>query len=450
MTARRPVAEVWAQLPGQVRDQLLAYGHKSWQTVYEGVALHSQQWIPLRPPVVTHSGYAELNRVTQQMTRMVLAACRRRARTAGELREVLGVPAGQIDLLDESEPLTGRLMGSIRSDLLLDNGVPRFVECNVESAVGGVRDSDGTIARWMEAYAGDPVLTAAGIAAPPSAVDARFDAMRADLGAGASVAMLFTAGGGYPGADRPNELIRLLQPFADRGKELGVDIIVYPVEWVERDADGRLRAGDRTLDAVLRMYTPRFVKDSAGLDAVRAAALAGQVRLYLPSATWLLSNKTVFTWLWDDIEDLPPEDAELVRRSVPRTGLLSPGLLDRAVRDREQLVLKPTDEYGGHGVVLGPRTTPEDWRAALDAALAAGPHLLQELIAADPLTMQFLRPDTGEAVEADVSYCVSTYLFDGIPAGGFSRFSPPGAGGVVNLTQGALTGGLLLVNEMGS
>jgi glutathionylspermidine synthase len=448
MTPRREVAEVWPRLPAEVRDRMLAYGHKSWHAVYEGVRLANQDWIPLRPPVLTHAGYAELSRVTEQMSRMVLAACRRRARTAGQLREALGVPPGELDLLDESEPLTGRLMSAVRSDVLLERGVPRFVEFNVGSALGGVRDSEGTVARWLQAYAEDPVLRAAGVAGPPSATDARFDALRAFVGPRARVAMLFNVGGGSPLSDRPHDMMRLLQSFVERGNELGVDICVYPLQWVERDAEGRLRAGDRTIDAVLRMYAARSEADDPGRAAVRAAVDDGSVLMYLPTATSLLGNKTIFSWLWEDLAEMTAEDAELVRQSVPRTERLCPDLVERAVRDQQRLVLKPTDEFGGRGVVLGPEVTPQEWRAALTHALGAGPHLLQELVAAEPLTMQFVRPVTGETVEAKVPYCVASYVFDGIPAGGFSRFLPPGAGGVVNLTQGALTGGLLLVDEM--
>lgn len=440
---RPSAAELWPVLPEAVREKLLAYGHKYWQQVYDDVALQNQNWIPLRSPVGTHAGYAELNRITARVSQLVLDACRRRARTAGELRAVLEVPDDRIQLIDDSEPLTGRLINAIRSDLLLERGVPRMVECNVESALGGVLDADGVIKRWMEVYRDEPMFTALDAAAPPSAVDGRFDAIRADVGPGKVTGMIYTSEGGYPGADDAAYMINRLRPFADRGRELGVDLLVYPVEWLEPDADGRLKAGDRTLDAVWRMFVPTFVSDADGMKALQAANAAGTCRMYLPTAVWLLSNKTIFAWLWEDVEQLPAEDAEIVRAHIPRTWVYRPGMRQRAIDERERLVFKPTDDYGGHGVFIGPLTSPEDWIAAIDGA--EGPHILQELIEADPLTMQFLKPETGEVVEADVSYCVSTYLFDRIPAGAFTRFSPPGAGGVVNLTQGALTGGLLLV-----
>ncbi|MEV8374531.1 hypothetical protein AB0P21_17460 [Kribbella sp. NPDC056861] len=444
MTTRPSAADLWPVLPDEVRQKFLDYGHKHWAQVYEDVALHSQHWLPLRTPIGTYAGVDEMNRITQRVSQLVLDACRRRARTAGELRAVLQVPDDRIQLLDDSEPLTGRLINAIRSDLLIERGVPRMVECNVESALGGVLDADGVIRRWAEVYRDEPLFAAMGATAPPSPVDARFDAIRADVGPGKVTGMIYTSGGGYPGAHDAEYMINRLRPFADRGRELGVDLVVYPLEWLKQDEAGRLTAGDRTLDAVWRMFVPTVDADLDGMAALRAADAAGTVRMYLPTAVWLLSNKTIFAWLWDDLDRLPAEDAEIVRANIPRTWVYEPGLRQRVIDDRERLVFKPTDDYGGHGVFIGPLTSPEDWIAAIDGA--TGPHIVQELIDAEPLTMQFFQPDSGDVVEADVSYCVSTYLFDRIPAGVFTRFSPPGAGGVVNLTQGALTGGLLQVN----
>jgi uncharacterized circularly permuted ATP-grasp superfamily protein len=40
-------------------------------------------------------------------------------------------------------------------------------------------------------------------------------------------------------------------------------------------------------------------------------------------------------------------------------------------RERASLVLKPNDDYGGHGVVIGARATGSEWDDAIATALAA-------------------------------------------------------------------------------
>jgi uncharacterized circularly permuted ATP-grasp superfamily protein len=55
-------------------------------------------------------------------------------------------------------------------------------------------------------------------------------------------------------------------------------------------------------------------------------------------------------------------------------------LLRYAVENRESLVLKPNDEYGGTGILLGWRCSPAEWEAALRTALSE-PFVLQERVA---------------------------------------------------------------------
>lgn len=55
-------------------------------------------------------------------------------------------------------------------------------------------------------------------------------------------------------------------------------------------------------------------------------------------------------------------------------------LLPFIARERERLVLKPNDEYGGTGIVLGWTTDDAGWEAAIRTALAS-PHIVQERVA---------------------------------------------------------------------
>jgi uncharacterized circularly permuted ATP-grasp superfamily protein len=55
-------------------------------------------------------------------------------------------------------------------------------------------------------------------------------------------------------------------------------------------------------------------------------------------------------------------------------------LLPFAARHRERLVLKPNDEYGGSGIVLGWTVDDAAWEAALRAALET-PYIVQERVA---------------------------------------------------------------------
>jgi uncharacterized circularly permuted ATP-grasp superfamily protein len=55
-------------------------------------------------------------------------------------------------------------------------------------------------------------------------------------------------------------------------------------------------------------------------------------------------------------------------------------LLEFIHRERERLVLKPSDAYGGEGVVLGWKVDDSAWAAAVQHALQS-PHIVQERVA---------------------------------------------------------------------
>lgn len=86
---------------------------------------------------------------------------------------------------------------------------------------------------------------------------------------------------------------------------------------------------------------------------------------------------------------LDDEERAAVQRHVPWTRQVVGGttryqgqqiaLLTFAQRNRERLVLKPNDDYGGSGVLLGWETSQADWDSAL-AAAQKGPYVLQERV----------------------------------------------------------------------
>jgi uncharacterized circularly permuted ATP-grasp superfamily protein len=193
------------------------------------------------------------------------------------------------------------------------------------------------------------------------------------------------------------------------------------------------------------MFVPHGTKASDGLEALGTAVAGGSVRMFTATACWLLASKTILDWLWSDLDQLDPADAAVVRQHVPRTEILTAGLREQVLADRNQLVLKPNGSYGGVGVVVGPEVDEATWANAVEEALSEGGYIVQHHIDVDRLTMQFVHLETEETAEADVPFCVAPYLFAGIPAGAYLRFTVPGAGPVVNVGQGALTSGLLLV-----
>ncbi|WP_435209618.1 hypothetical protein [Micromonospora sp. bgisy143] len=436
----------WTDLPDPARRAMVATGAAAWERVFHGRATYNKQWRLARPPVLAADTWRELNDVCDRLAQLILDACRRRVHTAGELRRLLGVPAGETRLLDESEPLSEALLAAYRPDVIFTDGVPKFVEYNIDSSLGGGFDADTVIQRFAQLYTEHGLLDDLPLRAAPSLLDQRFVAIRDELGLpeGTRLALLMDFDADYPGLDDPETFIRILSPLAVRARDFGIDLVIAPLSTATLDAANRLVVDGAPVDALFRLFVPNRVTPTAGLDAVAGALAAGTLPMYVSTAAWLLGNKTTFAWLWEDVDTLPADDATLIRRHVPYTVPLTVAVLDRAIAEQSSLVAKPADGSAGHGVLIGPELSPSDWVEGLRAAVDRGGAILQQYLPADRVPMDFVQIETGETVTADVPYSLAPYLFGRTASGGLARVGYPGGDGILNLAHGVLLTGILL------
>jgi uncharacterized circularly permuted ATP-grasp superfamily protein len=108
-------------------------------------------------------------------------------------------------------------------------------------------------------------------------------------------------------------------------------------------------------------------------------------------------------------------------------------LADYPRRLRDELVIKPNDEYGGAGVVLGWETTPAAWDEAIERAMREpGAWVVQRKVR--------VRREVFPCVETphrvvfrEMLVDLAPYLFRGRVGGFLTRLS---TGGLANVTSG--------------
>ncbi|GAA1608076.1 hypothetical protein GCM10009789_73140 [Kribbella sancticallisti] len=298
----------WNELPQATKDEVLAAGAEDWKKVFDGVLTFNKSWRPLRPVMIHRGTYDELAAVMDRLLRLLLETALRRASTAGELRKLLGTPDGLIEYLDDDEVLGEHLIQSGRPDILISDGVPKFVEFNIGSEAGCVWDTERVSTRFLTSLRDHGLETlAAGpdrqvtVQAPPSPVEGRYHAIIDTLGLqpGDRLTTVLRTEGDYPGSDNVAAIIRSLDPYVERGAALGIDGDVAPVHWLEADEDGGLRNQGRPVDAVFRLFVCTDMPQNPGQAALKAAVESGRSKLFTSSASWLLANKIVLTWLWN-------------------------------------------------------------------------------------------------------------------------------------------------------
>ncbi|WP_336319723.1 hypothetical protein [Streptomyces lavendofoliae] len=138
---------------------------------------------------------------------------------------------------------------------------------------------------------------------------------------------------------------------------------------------------------------------------------------------------------------LSPQEAEAARAHIPWTRLLRPGtttwhdrevdLLTLVREQREHLVIKPNDDYGGHAVVCGWQRSTAQWEEDLQGALRTA-HVVQERVSL-PLAPYPQRKD-GQLRIDNWQESTDPYLFGTDAFGCISRLSA--AEGLGNVSAG--------------
>ena len=208
---------------------------------------------------------------------------------------------------------------------------------------------------------------------------------------------------------------------------------------------GRLRARDFEIDIVYKRllvneYLPIMREQAALLDAYRA----GSVCMVNSFRSKIIHKKALFAVLTDAryTPMFTPEEREAISGHVPWTRRVRSGktdyygdeisLLEFIDERRDRLVLKPNDDYGGHGIYIGWNTDEIGWDEAIHNALANGDYLVQERVPTARETFPALTPDdTIQFVEQLVD--LDPLLFNGKVGSAFTRLS---SNELANVTAG--------------
>ncbi len=198
---------------------------------------------------------------------------------------------------------------------------------------------------------------------------------------------------------------------------------------------GRLRSGADEIDIVYKRllvneYIPIMGEFPALLDAYRAGAIC----MVNSFRSKLIHKKALFAVLTNEryAHLFTEEERAAIRAHIPWTRKVRAertdhygeeiDLLEFAANSRDRLVLKPNDDYGGHGIYIGWNTDEIGWSEALRHALSNGDYLLQERVSTAREQFPALQPDgTFEFAEQLVD--LDPLLFFGKVGSAFTRLS---------------------------
>src|SRR5438045_990018 len=168
-----------------------------------------------------------------------------------------------------------------------------------------------------------------------------------------------------------------------RFEKMGIPTLIADPRQLEWDGKS-LVAQDKKIDLVYRrvlindiVAKPAECSALVKAYAAHAVCVANSFRCKIPHV------KAFFAVLTDEQNGalFSHGECELIRRHIPWTRVVADAktahygqpieLLAFIRKERENMVLKPSDEYGGAGVTLGWETDEADWDAAVELALSS-------------------------------------------------------------------------------
>jgi hypothetical protein len=184
-----------------------------------------------------------------------------------------------------------------------------------------------------------------------------------------------------------NEFVLFQQRFHEQGLEC---VIADPREVEYRD--GKLTHGDYHITFVYKRVLISELIDRGGMNhPVIQALRAGAVCMVNPFRCKILYKKASLAVLSDERNRslFTPAQQQAIDAHIPWTRVVEERhteidgqkveLVPFIHRNRERFVLKPNDDYGGKGIVLGWTVDDARWEQAVRAALAE-PYVVQQRV----------------------------------------------------------------------
>ena len=425
-------AGLLARLKGEMRERRLVYGGR-------------EVGVSLRPHLLDAAQYARLVRASELLAgafeKMSEAFVAEPALMAGLGMSEAETRLALVEPGYRCPSVTGRLDAFVHGESV------KFVEYNAENPSSlpdqaGLNEVGFGVAAMRHVAARYRLRQFDPTAALLDALVETFREWRGAAAAAPNVAIV-----DWDGLPTADEFELLKGYFTSRG----VPTIVCAPDELEYDGR-RLRRGDFGVDLVYKRVIIHELLALGGESHPLLRAYAdGRVCLVNTPRCKPLHKKAAFELLtaeWGE-RSLTAGELGAVRACVPWTRRVSERrttrggrpveLVEHVRRNRETLVLKPNDDYGGRGLTLGARATPAEWDDALARALAED-YVVQEAVELHAEVF----PVFGETSWALRPMYVDTnpFLFRGRVEGALVRLS---GSPVVNVTSGGGEAGFFVV-----
>ncbi len=180
------------------------------------------------------------------------------------------------------------------------------------------------------------------------------------------------------------------------------------------------------------------------VQPVVKALKAGRVCMVNPLSSILASNKSLLAVLQIPkvFKMFTPDEQKVIKETLPWTWVVTEGkadyngkkvdIYDFMAKNREKLVLKPIDQYGGKDVAVGRACTEQEWSGWIESTRKAR-FVVQEYIPIPQEALPVIDEASGKIVFKPKNINVNFYAYGGVYTGGVVRSSDSA---IINVHKG--------------
>ena len=383
----------------------------------------------LRPHFVTETDFARICRICETVW-SAIQKVKDAAVVDPRVIEALGITEIEYELVSIDPGYTA-VSPTARLDSFLTKSAYSFVELNGESPAG-IAYADAA----YDIFSSLPVMK-------EFAVDYN---VRPLYGRQFMLDVLLSSYEEYLGRkpDRPPRIaivdlagvptVKEFELFREFFEQAGYPSVICTPQELEFTND-RLSVAGQEIDIVYkRLLVNEYLPIVRDYPALLNAYRAGAICMVNSFRSKLIHKKALFAVLTDPRHAALFSEKELdaIRSHVPWTRMVKDersdyygreiNLLDFIRASSERLVLKPNDDYGGHGITIGWNVDQRGWDDAVNNAIATGDYLVQERVPTARETFPALTDD-GRIEFAEQLVDLDPLLFNGKVGSAFTRLS---------------------------
>lgn len=340
----------------------------------------------LRPRFLSVEEYRHIARASR-LVGSAFESVRRAAMKDDALRLQFGLTGWEEQLI-HADPGFPAASPTSRLDAFWGHGPDglKFTEFNAETPAGGAyNDALSRVFMALPAmHAFNRSHFATPLPAAPSIIHALLNAFHAWRGVREKPSIVILDWAEVPTRSE-------FELFEKEFAALGIDAFIGDPREAEF-SDGRFTVGGRFANLIYKRVLIDELVTREGLESpVVRAVRAGAVCMVNPFRCKMLHKKASLAVVSDERQAglLSGDEREAVQAHVPWTRLVEErttehdgrtvDLVEFTSANREGLVLKPNDEYGGKGIVLGWTVDDATWQSAIRTALSE-PYIVQERV----------------------------------------------------------------------